>query len=178
MPASYTDRPEASEYAPYYETYVSKVPDGDIVHLLATQIDDTVALLRDLSDEQAAHRYAPNKWSVREVVGHMNDSERIFAYRALRFSRNDATPIPGFEQESFTAASNFEDRALNDLLAEFRSIRLDTVHLFTGMSDAMMTRQGTASNATVSVRAIAYIIAGHERHHVGLLRERYLQPVA
>lgn len=174
MPASYTARPETSEYAPSYETYVSKVREGDILQILSTQIKETLALLSDLSEEQASYRYAPDKWSIKEVVGHMGDSERIFAYRALRFSRNDATPIPGFEQESFTEAANFAERTLADLLDEFRIIRQDTLYLFKGMGADMMTRTGTASNFAVSVRAIAYIIAGHERHHVGILRERYL----
>ena len=174
MPASYTARPEASEYAPYYDTYVSKVPDGDILQLLTTQIDETLALLGNLSEEQAEYRYAPDKWTLKEVVGHMGDTERIFAYRALRFSRNDATPLPGFDQKPFNEASTFSERTLADLLAEFRAIRQTTIYLFKGMNENMMTRTGTASQAAISVRALAYLIAGHERHHVGILRERYL----
>lgn len=174
MPASYTARPEASEYAPYYDTYVSKVPNGDIIQLLSTQINETMALLGDLPEKQAEYRYAPDKWNVKEVIGHMSDTERVFAYRALRFSRNDATPIPGFEQESFTKAANFSERTLADLVDEFRTVRQSTIHLFTGMSEEMMTRTGTASQAAISVRALAYLIAGHERHHVGILQARYL----
>lgn len=174
MPASYTARPEASEYAPYYDTYVSKVPDGNILQVLSSQIDETMALLGTLSEEHADYRYAPGKWSIKEVIGHMSDTERVFAYRALRFSRNDTTPLPGFEQEPFTEAANFSDRTLTDLLDEFRTVRQSTIHLFTGMSEAMMMRTGTASQAAISVRALAYLIAGHERHHVGILRARYL----
>lgn len=174
MPASYTIRPEASEYAPYYGLYISKVPEGDVIHLLTTQIDETIALLGGLSDKQAAYRYAPGKWNLKEVVGHLCDTERIFAYRALRFSRNDATPIPGFDQDPFTEAANFSDRTLADLLDEFRAIRQATLHQFRGMSETMMTRTGTASGNPFSVRAVAFIIAGHERHHLGLIRKHYL----
>jgi hypothetical protein len=178
MPASYTIRPEASEYAPYYDTYVSKVPDGDVIQLLSTQIDETMALLGDMPEKQAEYRYAPDKWNVKEVIGHMNDTERVFAYRALRFSRNDTTPLPGFEQKPFTEAANFSDRTLADLLDEFRTIRQTTIYLFKGMNENMMTHTGTASQAAISVRALAYLIAGHERHHVGILRARYLQPAS
>lgn len=178
MPASYAHPPAASEYAPYYSTYISKVPEGDIIAQLRTQIEETTALLADLTEEQAAYRYAPGKWSLKEVIGHLCDAERVFAYRALRFSRKDATPLPGFDQEPYIEAADFAARTLADLLAEFRAIRQASLHLFVPMSEAMMTRTGTASGFGFSVRALAYIIAGHEEHHKRLIRTHYLPATA
>lgn len=175
MPTSYTHFPEPSEYAPYYGTYISKVPQGDIIDQLRTQIDETTALLSDLANEQADYRYAPGKWSLKEVIGHLCDAERVFAYRALRFGRNDATPLPGFNQDPYIEAGNFSERTMADLLAEFTAIRQATLHLFVPMTEAMMIRTGTASNAPFSVRATAYIIAGHELHHLHIIRDRYLE---
>jgi hypothetical protein len=167
-------KPAASEYASYYDRYVSKVPEGDIIETLVTQIGDTIALLRDLSGERAAHRYAPDKWSIKEVVGHMVDTERIFAYRALRFARNDATPIEGFDQDPYIANAAFDTCSLADLLAEFEHVRRANVLMFRNLSPEAWLRQGVASENPVTVRALAYIMAGHEAHHVGVLRERYL----
>ncbi len=167
-------RPDASEYAPYYEKYISLVPDEDLVETLERQGAETVALLRGLSEEQGAHRYGPGKWSVRQLVGHVCDGERIFSYRALAFARGDFQALPGMEQDEWMAGSDFDARTLSSLTDEFEAVRAATLHLFRHLSPEAWARRGTASDNEVSVRALAYIIAGHEAHHVGVLRERYL----
>jgi hypothetical protein len=167
-------RPDATEYAPDYEKYVSLVPAGDVVETLSRQIEETLALLRPVSEEQAGGAYEAGKWSVKEVVGHLLDAERVFAYRALRFARGDRTPLPGFEQDDYVAGGGFNARTLSDLLDEFAAVRRATVALLRGLDSAAWLRRGTANDSEASVRAIAHIIAGHERHHARVLRERYL----
>ena len=174
MPATYTLAPDASEYAPFYSGYVSRVPPGDIIALLESQIEDTLQLFNDLSDEDAAFRYAPGKWSIKQIVGHMIDSERVFVFRALSFSRNESKPLPGYDQDEYTQAANFDQRRWQGLLDEFRIVRRATVLFLRGLDEAMMERTGVANDVDFTVRALAYIIAGHERHHVHVLRERYL----
>jgi uncharacterized damage-inducible protein DinB len=174
MPNHYSSAPDASEYIPYYGRYIALVPDGDIIAQLERQVETTTRVLGGLSAEQAEHRYAPGKWSIKEVVGHIADAERIFAYRALRFARGDATPLPGFDENAYVPAGDFGQRSLGELAAELRTVRAATLAMFRGLSDAAMTRAGVASDAPVSVRAVAWITAGHELHHVTLLRERYL----
>jgi hypothetical protein len=167
-------RPAKSEFLPYYERYISLVPDGDVVSTLTGQLAETQALLRALPASVATYRYAPDKWSVNEVVGHMIDSERIFAGRALRFGRNDAQPIPGFEQDDYVRNATFDAYPLFELASELETVRQSTVYLFRHMDEEAWTRRGIANNAEVSVRALAYIIAGHELHHIDVLRTRYL----
>lgn len=167
-------KPAKSEYLPYYERYIALVPDGDVVATLAAQMDDTQAMLRSLPASVATYRYAPDKWSVNEVVGHIIDSERNFAFRALRFARNDAAPVPGFEQDDYVRNSNFDAYPLAELASELDSVRQSTVFLFKHLEEAAWTRRGIANNAEVSVRALAYIIAGHELHHREILGARYL----
>ncbi|MFN2597963.1 MAG: DinB family protein [Pyrinomonadaceae bacterium] len=174
MSATAPARPGTDEYAPYYEKYVSLVPAGGIVETLRRQSADTLALLRSLTEEQAASRYEPGKWSVKEVVGHICDGERVFAYRALRFARNDSTPLPGFDQDPYVAAGNFDARTIRDLADEFESVRAATLSLFASLDEEAWARRGAANDTPVSVRALAHIIAGHELHHVGILREKYL----
>jgi|SRR6185437_5577399 uncharacterized damage-inducible protein DinB len=167
--------PKADEHAPYYARYIERVPSGDLVTVLRDQSMETVALLRDVSPELANFAYAPGKWTVKEVVGHVIDSERIFAYRALRFARGDSTELAGFEQDPYVPAGNFGRRSLGDLLEELQVVRAATIHLVRHATDEVLSRRGIASGKEVTVRALFYIIAGHERHHVGLLRERYLR---
>ncbi|MDT7604336.1 MAG: hypothetical protein QOF61_2333 [Acidobacteriota bacterium] len=174
MSAPAPARPETNEYAPYYEKYVSLVSAGDIVETLQRQAAETLALLRSVSEERAASRYEPGKWSVKEVVGHVIDSERIFSYRALRFARNDQTPLPGYEQDDYTRAANYGARTISDLADEFESVRNATLSLLRSLDGEAWLRRGKANDNEVSVRALAHIIAGHELHHVGILRERYL----
>jgi len=172
-PASAT-KPAKSEFLPYYERYIALVPDGDVISTLTTQMTDTQSLLRALPASVATYRYAPDKWSVNEVVGHMIDSERIFTGRALRFARNDATPIPGFEQDDYVRNATFDAYPLSDLASELEAVRQSTVFLFRHMDEEAWTRRGLANNAEVSVRALAFIIAGHELHHREILSARYL----
>lgn len=167
-------RPAPAEYAPYYSRYLAVVPEGEIVETLRSQIGETLALLSPLSEERARHRYAPGKWSVKEVVGHVADSERVFAYRALCFARADAAELPGFDEERYAANAPFDRRPLPEVLAELGAVRAATVTLLAGLPDAAWDRQGVANGNPVTVRALAWIIAGHERHHRALIRERYL----
>ena len=167
-------RPADTEYAPYYSRYVSKVPEGDVVELLRAQLGETLALLRGIPEERAAHRYAEGKWSIKEVVGHMSDAERIFAYRALRFARGDDTPLASFDENAFVRRASFDHRTLASLASELEAVRHATIALYDTMTETEAVRTGIASEVQVTPRALAYIIAGHERHHVAILRERYL----
>ena len=173
MAAPQIARPTEDEYAPYYGRYVSRVPEGDVLELLATQIGDTRALIRSIPESRGDHRYAPGKWSIKEVIGHVTDSERIFCYRALRIGRGDATPLPGYEQDDYIAPGGFDRRTLADLSEELAAVRQATLLLFRHFDAAALACRGTASGNPVSTRAIAYIIAGHERHHVEILKTRY-----
>lgn len=166
-------RPEAGEFAPYYGGYIAQVPDGELLPLLEQQIRETLALLAPLPPERAAYRYAPGKWSVAEIVGHLADAERIFTHRALRAARGDETPLPGFDENAYVPAGEFDRRPLGELLAELEAVRRSTLCLLHGLPPDAWTRRVTANNHPVSVRALAYVIAGHERHHVRVLRERY-----
>jgi hypothetical protein len=167
-------RPAASEYLPYYERYIALVPDGDVISTLATQMTDTQSLLCALPASVATYRYAPEKWSVNELVGHLIDSERIFTSRALRFGRNDPTPLPGFEQDDYVRGATFDAYPLAELASELEAVRQATIFLFRHMDEGAWTRRGTANNAEISVRALAYVVAGHELHHREILSTRYL----
>lgn len=167
-------QPQTTEYAPYYGKYTSLVPEGDIVDTLTTQLEDTLSALRALSEEQASSRYAPGKWSVKEVVGHMIDTERIFGHRAFRFARNDHSALPGFEQDDYVNAANFDARPIKDLADEFELVRRANLSLLRSLDEEAWLRRGVASDNEVSVRALAYIMAGHETHHMNIIRERYL----
>jgi len=174
MTAAITKRPDSSEYATYYEGYISKVPDGDLVETLRRQLDDTLGLIKGIPEERGVFRYAEGKWSIKEVIGHVIDGERIFAYRVLRFGRGDATPLASFEQDGYIPTGNFNKRTLADLSNEYGHVRRSTISLLENMDAEAWARRGTASDNEVSVRALAYIIAGHERHHVDILRTKYL----
>lgn len=174
MTTSTAGRPTADEYSPYYGGYVSLVPEGDILYTLERRRDALLELLRGIPETKASSRYAPGKWSVKEVVGHVIDTERIFAYRALRFARGDRTPLPGFEQEGYVSNASFDTRTLSDLADEFDLVRRANLHLFRNLDAEAWSRSGEASGARVTVRALAYIIAGHELHHTNILATRYL----
>lgn len=171
-------RPQASEHLPYYGKYVALVPDGDLLHTMRAQLDDTLALVRGLGEAQGGYRYAPDKWSIRGVLNHVIDGERIFAYRALRIARGDATPLASFDENAYADAANADARTLLDLADEFEHVRRGNLILLASLDDEALARRGTASGAEVTVRALAWIMAGHERHHVALLRERYLPGLA
>jgi hypothetical protein len=172
--AAATIKPEKGEFLPYYEKYINLVESGDVLATLSTQMAETQALLRSLPASVATYRYAPGKWSVNELIGHLIDSERIFAARALRFARNDATPLPGFEQDDYVSNSSFDSYPLGELASELESVRESTIFLFKHLQEDAWMRRGTANGAEVSVRALAYIIAGHELHHREMLQARYL----
>ena len=170
-------RPNANEYAPYYHTYVSLVTTDDVLGALESQRLQTSQLLAARSEREGNFRYAAGKWSVKEVVGHVNDAERIFAYRALRIARGDATPLASFEQDDYVRAANSGERTLTDLAEEFLAVRAATLALFRSLKDEAWSRRGVASDKEVTVRALAYIIAGHELHHRNILGERYFPAI-
>lgn len=167
-------RPAEDEYAPFYGNYISLVPHQDLIQVLMEQKDSTVRLLKTISEDKAGTRYASDKWSIKEVAGHICDTERIMTYRGLRIARGDQTPLPGFEQDDYVREAGFDLRLLEDLTSEFTSVRNATLSWLQGLDNRALQRRGTANNMSVSVLALAYIIAGHERHHVRILRERYL----
>ncbi len=171
-----TERPGADEYAPYYEKYVSRAPEGDAVELLAQQAGEAAAFLRVVPAERADHRYEPGKWSVKEVVGHVSDAERIFAYRMLRIARGDRTPLPGFDENEYArvAGPGFSARTMESLVSEWEDVRRATLSLLHSLDGEALARTGTASEVTVSARALAFILFGHMDHHLAILRERYL----
>jgi uncharacterized damage-inducible protein DinB len=172
VPTSMTTRPEDGEYAHHYQQYISLVPPGDILGLLEVQLDETISLLKGLPDSEAEKQHVPYTWSIKDVVGHLIDSERIFGYRALRFARQDATELPSFEENDYAVQAHSDARALADLLQEFAHVRQSHLDFFRSLHDDAWLRRGVASGNSVTVRALAYIIAGHERHHLGIMRKR------
>src|SRR3989475_9447380 len=173
MNARVVGRPEPDEIPSHYVGYIKRVPELDPVIACAAQIEDTATLLRGLSDTDAMYRYERGKWSIKEVVGHLGDVERIMAYRALRIPRGDTTPLPGFDENAYVPVAKFDARALGDLVGELRTARAATLALLRTFDAEAWRRRGTASGKPVSVRALAYMIPGHERHHVEILRTRY-----
>ena len=171
-------RPEKGDYALYYEKYIAIVPSGDFLEILEQQHREMAQLLSPLSDQQAEFRYAPGKWSIKEVLGHVTDAERIFSCRLLRIARGDQTPLPGFEQDGYIETGNFSARTLDSLLGEFSTVRQATTSLIRSLDDAAWQRRGVASQKEVTVTAVAFVIAGHERHHRLILEERYLPALA
>ena len=168
-------KPLFGEYDPYAILYIDNVPDdGMILSHLAEQQIRLDGLLRSLPAEKLEYRYAPGKWTIKEILLHITDAERIFVYRALRFARNDATPLTGYDQDPYVAASNPRGRSIDDLLEEFAHVRRSTISFFSSLDDEAWMRSGTANNAHVTVRALAYIIAGHELHHLKIITEKYL----
>ena len=172
-PALVISRPQPGEYAPYYDRYISLVAGDDILGTLDQQRRQMVLLLSCRSDADGDFRYAPDKWSAKEVLGHINDTERIFAYRALRIARSDATPMEGFEQDDYVRNGSFGGRPLSDLIEDFIAVRRATFSLLRNLDEAAWSRRGIANKNEVSVRALAYIVAGHELHHRRILEEKY-----
>lgn len=166
--------PGEDEYAPYYHKYISLVHQGDILHTLNRQKIETIGLLSGITDEKAMFAYAPDKWSIKELVQHVIDTERVFAYRALWIARADKTPLPSMEQNEFVRNSEAPSRKIGELISEFDHLRVSTLDLLNSIGPNPWLRRGTASNNPVSVRALAWIIAGHERHHAEVLKTRYL----
>ena len=170
------ERPGESEYASFYAGYIAKVADVDVLELLERQSGHLRGLASAASPEQQEFRYAPGKWSVREVFGHLIDGERVFGYRAFRIGRGDQTPLPGFDENDYVAASGYHQRDLASLVDEFALVRAANLAVFQGLSEEDWPRIGTANNYPISVRALAFIMAGHVEHHVAILRERYGLP--
>ncbi|MFO0954795.1 MAG: DinB family protein [Isosphaeraceae bacterium] len=167
-----SEAPAGDEYGTYHTRYVSLVPSGHVLVTLAAQLEETLAILRGVSEADAERKQPPYQWSIKEVVGHMTDTERVFAYRAMRFAREDPTPLPSFDQDDYVRAARFDRRPLAELLTEFATTRHASLSLLRGLDPEALLRRGTASGILVSVRAIAHILAGHERHHARILRER------
>ncbi|MFH1278995.1 MAG: DinB family protein [Candidatus Eisenbacteria bacterium] len=167
-------RPGPLDHVPYFGRYIERVPDGNIIETLRDRIATTARFFGGLEESKGDHRYAPGKWTVKEVLGHLIDGERVFSYRALRFARGDGTALPGFDENVYVPAGAFGRRSLADLVGEFRSVRASTVALFAGLPEEAWGRRGSASGVEVSVRALPWIIAGHEIHHVEVVGERYL----
>ena len=168
------ERPPASEYAPYQAGYVAAVPDGDVLEVLARQGVEFPKLLESIGESRGSYRYAPDKWTIKEMIGHVNDTERVFAYRALRFARGDETPLASFEQDLYVPTGNFNARSLASLADEFAHLRAATLDLYRYLDAEALARRGSASGFIVSVRAMAFVIAGHVAHHERVLREKYL----
>ena len=166
--------PERTEAAPYYFTYIDRVAAGDIRRIIHDQEAEVVALAESISEEQSRHRYGPDKWSIREVLAHLNDCERLFVFRAFWFARGFESPLPSFDQHIAMAASGADARSWRSHLDEFRQIRASTVAFFDGLPDTAWDRRGIASDNPFTVRALAYMVAGHVIHHVEILRQKYL----
>lgn len=168
------NKPAPSEYAEYFDRYIGKVPDGDILELLSAQLDDFLGMLESVGEEKAGFRYAPGKWSIKELVGHVVDTERIFGTRALAVARGDQTPLPSFEQDEYVEGGNFDARTLKSLTEEFASLRRSHLSLFQSFDEEVWNRRGSAGGNEFTVRAIAWTVAGHLIHHAEVLKERYL----
>jgi hypothetical protein len=168
-----SNRPAATDFPPNYQRYIDLVPEEDIAKALDEQGKKTAALLRTISGEKASFRYEPQKWSVKQVVGHFTDAERIFGYRALAIARGESKSLPGFDENTYAVAGEFDRRSIRDLAEDYEAVRRSTVALFRGLSDEAWQRGGVANETKVNVRALAYITLGHERHHLRVLRERY-----
>lgn len=167
-------RPDPKEYAEYYHTYISKVPEGDILDILGKQNEKSLQILGEINEKKAEHRYVPGKWSIKEMIGHVVDAERVFAYRTMCFARNDPGPFPSMEQNGYVDSGNFGARRLSEIAEEFHLVRQSNISLFQSFDEKTLLRKGVASGFEFTVRALVYIIAGHESHHVGILKERYL----
>jgi hypothetical protein len=172
--AVFSTRPAKGEFLDYYGTYIDQVPDGNVTHAMSVQLDDFLSLIRSLDESDGDKRYAPGKWSIRDIIGHIIDGERIFVYRALRFSRADNTPVPGFDENIFADNSPYAKVSLADLADELEQVRRSTIHFFSHLDDEAMSRRGSANGHEITVRALAWVIAGHAIHHVKVIRTRYL----
>ncbi len=170
-------RPEPTEYSEFYANYVSKIPGADVLSVLESQRLQMLQLFAGRSERDGSFRYAPGKWTVKEVLGHITDTERIFTYRALRIARGDQTPLPGFEQDDYVRGGNFSGRTLVELAEEFGLVRLATVAFFKSLQKEAWQRRGVANEKEVTVRALAFIVAGHELHHRLILEERYFPAI-
>ncbi len=168
------NRPLVSEYTSYHARYIENTPYGDPLQALENQIEDTARLLLSLPDEKGNHRYAPGKWSIKEVVGHVVDTERIYVYRCLAIARGERIALPGFDQDAYVSRGNFDRRTLRSLVDELRAVRAATLPLFRSLGEEEWGQVGVANGKRMSARVLPWLAAGHEHHHMGVVRERYL----
>ncbi|GIP51798.1 MULTISPECIES: DinB family protein [Paenibacillus] len=169
------EKPQAGEYAVHFEPYIQKVPEDNLPSLLEKQVDEVIQRLGQITEEQGSYRYAEGKWSLKEVLGHISDTERIMSYRLLRIARGDTTPLPGFEENLFVSHAHADRQTVNALLQDFAAVRIATLSLIRQLDDEAWARIGTFSDHPGSARALAYIIAGHSIHHFDIIEERYLR---
>lgn len=167
------NRPQADEFAPFCKAYIDTVSDN-VIPELEHQINAFPAFLRGLTPDKASFAYAEDKWTIKELVGHVIDTERIMAYRALRIARGDKTPLPGFEEKDYVTNSHFSDRTIDSLAEEFAIVRKGTMYLINSLTEEEIDRRGTSNGSAMSVRALMYILAGHVNHHRKIIEERYL----
>ena len=167
-------RPSANEAAPYYFTYIDRIQEDDILRALESQLDETMPLLHRISEEKSLHRYAPDKWNIRQMWNHVNDAERVFLFRALWFARSLPGALPSFEQDIAVSSARCDEVPWSNYVEEFREVRLATISFFRNLREDAWTRSGIASDKSFTVRACAYITAGHVAHHSAVLREKYL----
>jgi hypothetical protein len=166
-------KPPTTEHPEYYNAYIQEVPQNDLLEALTSALEAYREFFKALPSEKADYRYAAGKWTVKEVLAHVNDGERVFAYRALSFARNDQNELPGFDEEKWAPESNASERSLADILEEHEAIRRSTIALFKSFTDEMLSRSGIANGKRISVCSIGFVIAGHAQHHLKVLRERY-----
>ena len=171
-------RPESNEYAAFFAVYIDKVPAGDLLDLLEQQLEGTISLVRNLTETELSYRYAPDKWSIKQILGHMADTERILSYRLLRVARGDRTALPGFDEDAFVAGASFDSDSLEDLIVGYSVVRAATLSLLKALKPEAYLRIGIVNNHDISSRALAYVISGHELHHRKVLIERYLTPMS
>ncbi|MFX3635325.1 MAG: DinB family protein [Candidatus Pristimantibacillus sp.] len=168
------NKPTNEEYGLHFKPYIDLIAEGDVTQLLVDQADELAAVLLDCTAQQADYRYAEGKWSLKEVLGHIIDTERIMSYRLLRIARGDKTPLAGFDENTFVQNASFELRSLSNLLEEYLAVRRSTITLFGGVTEEAWARIGVSNDFEMSARALAYIIAGHERHHMNIIKDKYL----
>ena len=168
------NRPTETEYAPYYQNYVDQVSESDVLAVLRSEIDDLDVLLNRVPTDKETYAYGEGKWSIREIVGHLIDGERVFGYRAFCIARGETQNLPGFEQDDYLRTAPYNQISLEDLMSELRLVRLSNIAMFRTLDEAAWSRTGTANNNPVTVRALAFVMAGDLRHHMNVLRDRYL----
>lgn len=167
--------PASSEYVHFYSDYVGLVEKGNIINTLNTQMHEIYTLINSVPGDKAFYTYEPGKWTLKEVIGHMIETERVFSYRALALSRGEQQALPSMEQDEYMEENNYNSRTLANLSNEYLAVRVSTIHLFSNMTKAMISKSGVASGFEFTVRSLAFIIAGHERHHINVIKEKYLQ---
>jgi hypothetical protein len=166
--------PSSSEYAHYYGDYVSHVPKENVIETLKAQMHEIYTFINSIPGDKAFHSYEDGKWTVKQTIGHIVETERVFAYRALAFSRRDPSPLPSMDQDDYVKYSNYNSRTISNLANEYLAVRISSIHLFQNMTKEMISLKGKASGSEFSVRSIPFIIAGHELHHLELIKEKYL----